>query len=199
MSTTGPVGFGAAAAGGPPPGAPVGHGSVWFTIEGAVLIALGVLAVVFSLVAGVAAAVVVGLVLVLSGVVGLVSTFRGGGHTHRVWSVVSAALAILVGLLVIVDPLVGALGVAMLIGVFLILDGVSQSGLAIDPRRRGASRWGWFLVVGVFDILLAVVILALGPIGATALLGFVVGVDLILAGSALIAVGRTGLRAPAVV
>ena len=195
MSTTGPVGFGAAQAeAGPPPG----HGSIWFAIEGAVLIALGVLAVIFSLMAGVAAAVLIGWLLVISGVVGLVSTFRGAGHTHRTWSVVSALLAILVGLLVIVNPIAGALGVAVLIGVFLILDGVAQIGLALDQRKRGVARWGWFLAVGVFDILLALLILALGPLGATALLGFVVGVDLILAGVALIAVRRTGLRAPTV-
>ena len=194
MSTTGPVGFGAA-----PAEAPPGHGSVWFTIEGAVLIALGVLAIVFSLAAGVTAALLIGWLLVISGVVGLVSTFRGGGHTHRTWSVVSALLAILVGLLVVFDPVAGALGVAMLLGLFLILDGVAQIGLALDQRKRGASRWGWFLALGVFDILLAVLILALGPVGATALLGFIVGVDLILAGIALIAVRRTGLRAPAVV
>lgn len=198
MSTTGPAGFGAATAGtaaSPPPG----HGSVWFTIEGVVLIALGVLAVAFSLAAGVAAALVIGWILILSGVVGLVSTFRGGGHTHRAWSLVSALLAVLVGALVIFDPVAGALGVAMLLGVFLLLDGVSQIGLAVDQRRRGASRWGWFLAVGVVDILLALLILALGPLGATALLGFIVGVDLMLAGVALIAVRRTGLRAPAVV
>ncbi len=196
MSTTGPVGFGAAPAGA---AAPPRHGSAWFTIEGAVLIALGVLAIVFSLAAGVAAALLIGWLLVISGGVGLVSTLRGGGHTHRTWSVVSALLAVGVGLLVVFDPAAGALGVAMLVGLFLILDGVAQIGLALDQRKRGASRWGWFLAVGVFDILLAALILALGPLGATSLLGFVVGVDLILAGIALIAVRRTGLRAPAVV
>ncbi len=194
MSATGPMGFGAGSTGAVEP--PAGHGSVWFTIEGAALIALGVLAIVFSLAAGVAAALLIGWLLVISGVVGLVSTFRGGGHTHRTWSVVSALLAILVGLLVVFDPLAGALGVALLIGVFLVLDGVSQIGLALDQRKRGAARWGWFLAVGVFDILLAMLIFAMGPLGATSLLGFVVGVDLILAGIALIAVRRTALRAP---
>jgi uncharacterized membrane protein HdeD (DUF308 family) len=188
------MGFGAGSTGAVEP--PAGHGSVWFTIEGAALIALGVLAIVFSLAAGVAAALLIGWLLVISGVVGLVSTFRGGGHTHRTWSVVSALLAILVGLLVVFDPLAGALGVALLIGVFLVLDGVSQIGLALDQRKRGAARWGWFLAVGVFDILLAMLIFAMGPLGATSLLGFVVGVDLILAGIALIAVRRTALRAP---
>ena len=196
MSTTGPTGFGAAAGA---PTAPAGHGSVWFTIEGAALVGLGVLAIVFSLVAGLTAALVIGWLLVISGVVGLVSTFRGAGHTHRAWSVVSALLAILIGGLVILDPVAGALGAAMLVGVFLLLDGVAQIGLALDQRKRGVSRWGWFLAVGVVDLLLAALVLSIGPLGATALLGFIVGVDLILAGIALIAVRRTGLRAPAVV
>ena len=164
--------------------------SPWFTIEGVALVVLGVLALLGPVVAAVFAVSLLGWLIFLAGVLGLVSTFAGKAHAHRTWSLVSAAIAIVAGVLIALHPVFGAGALTLLLGAYLLLDGGSLIMLSLDQRKRAAHRWGWLLAAGIGDLLLAVLVLFLGPLGQTVLIGLIVGVDLILAGAALIALGR---------
>src|SRR5580700_7222111 len=63
----------------------------WFLIvEGLLVVALGVAAVVFPVMAGVAAAVLFGWILIAVGAVGLVGAFSSRPRVHFGWSLVSA-------------------------------------------------------------------------------------------------------------
>jgi uncharacterized membrane protein HdeD (DUF308 family) len=170
--------------------------SPWLTIEGVALVVLGVLALILPLAAGVAAGVVIGWILIVSGIIGLVSAFSGRLHSHREWGIVSAAVALIVGLLILINPVVAAVGVTILLGAYLFVDGVALLGLAFDQRRRTSSRWVWLAASGVLDLVLAVIILTLNPTGAAFLIGLIVGVDLIAAGAALLLIHRAAIAAP---
>lgn len=177
----------------PPPttaGATPAHPSIWFTIEGAVLIVLGLIALIAPFTAGTAATSLLGVLIFLAGVLGLVATFAGGRHTHRVWSVVSAVIAVVAGLLIAFYPVAGASVLAMIVAAYLLIDGVSMIMLSLDQRKRHTGRWGWLMVAGIADIVLAVLVFLLSPLGATVLIGVIVAVDLVLAGVALIGIGR---------
>ena len=126
--------------------------------EAVLLILLGIGAIVLPLAAGLAISLVVGIVLLISGAIGLFSAFSGGAHVHRGWSVLSALIALVVGLLILFNPLVGAAALTLLIGVYLLLDGISLIGLAVDQRKRGVKRWGLLVVSGLIDLVLAVAI-----------------------------------------
>ena len=174
-----------------PVGAPVAaKPSAWFTIEGVALVVLGLLALLAPFVAAVAAVSVLGFLIVMAGVLGLVSTFAGKSHTHRTWSLVSSLIALFAGLLIAFNPVAGASALVLLVAAYLLFDGVSLIMLALDQRRRAAHRWGWLLAAGIADIVLAVLVMMLGPLGSTLLIGVIVGVDLLIAGVALIALGR---------
>ena len=161
----------------------------WFIVEGALLIILGGLAAALPEIAGVAGALVFGWVLVLAGVFGLVSVFGAGPHLHRVLGVISALVALAAGALIVWRPLIGAVTLAIFIGAYLLLDGFTLMGLAWDQRRRAAKGWGWLIVSGVIDIVLAILILAMGPLSSVLLLGFIIAIDLAFAGIALIMLG----------
>jgi uncharacterized membrane protein HdeD (DUF308 family) len=169
--------------------------STWLTIEAILLIVLGVFALLAPLFAGLALAVTLGVVLVAAGVLGLIAAYAGRGHAHQGWSLASAAIALIVGVLVLVWPLAAAAGLTIVLGAYLLLDGVSLIMLSLDHRRRGDRRWGWLLVSGVVDLLLAGVLITLSAVGSTVLVGFIVGLDLILAGIALLMLHRSGRRA----
>jgi len=161
----------------------------WFIVEGVLLILLGVLAAALPGVAGLAAAIVFGWILIVSGILGLVSLLGQRGHAHLVWSAISAIIALVAGVLVLLAPIAGAVGLALFIAAYLFLDAVTLIGLALDQRRRERRAWGWLIVAAVVDFLLAGFIVAMGPLSMTVLLGFVIAVDLIMAGVALIALG----------
>jgi len=167
----------------------------WFIAEGVLLIVLGVVAAVLPAIAGAAAAVVFGWVLILAGLFGLTSLIGSRDHTHLLWSILSGVVALAVGALIVWAPLVGAVTLALFIAVYLLLDGLAMAGLAWDQRKRGAGRWVWLMGAGAVDILLALLIVAFGPLSDAVLLGFVIAVDLIVAGIALAGMGLAARKA----
>ena len=154
--------------------------------EAVVLVLLGLAALVLPLAAGLAVSVVIGGVLTLSGVVGLAVLLASGPHHHRGWSLLSAAIALAAGLLILINPFAATVGLTLLLGAYLLVDGVALVGLALNHRSRTTGQWGWLMASGVFDIVLAALVLMLGATGSAILVGVVVGVDLIAAGGALL-------------
>ena len=166
------------------------------TIEAVALIVLGIVALVLPLFAGLFVSTAVGVLLILVGGIGLASALGGGPHWHRGWSIASAVIALVVGLLIVFDPVIGAISLTLLLAAYLLLDGVSLIGLSIDQRRRGASRWGLLAVAGVVDVILAGLVLMLGAVGSAVAIGIIVGIDLIVAGGALLMIHRSPLGGP---
>jgi uncharacterized membrane protein HdeD (DUF308 family) len=173
------------------------HVAPWFIVEGLLLIALGVVAAVLPGLAGIAGALVFGWVLIMSGIFGLVALFGARDHTHMLWGVLSAVVAIAVGALVIWRPVAGAVAIAIFIAAYLFIDAIAMVGLAMDQRRRHGHGWPWLIVSGVIDLVLAVLILALGPLSDSVFLGVIIAVDLIIGGVALVTLGFGARRAPA--
>jgi uncharacterized membrane protein HdeD (DUF308 family) len=167
----------------------------WFIVEGVLLLVLAVLAAALPGLAGVAGALVFGWVLVLAGVLGLVSLVGARRHAHPVLSLISALVALAVGVLIVWNPLIGAVTLAMFIAAYLLIDGFALVGLAWDQRRRAGRGWPWLMVSGVVDVVLAAVILAMGAAASAVLLGFIIAVDLLLAGVALLTIGLHARRA----
>ena len=60
---------------------------------------------------------------------------------------------------------------------------------ALDHRQQLSGRWGWMLVSGLIDIVLAGMIFAGLPGTAAWALGLLVGINMIFGGTALIAMG----------
>ena len=169
--------------------------SGFIVAEGVILIILGLVAVVFPIIAGVAAAVLFGWILFVSGLVGLVSAFRSRPHLHFQWSMVSAVLAIVAGLIVAVFPLTGVITLVVVIAAWLALDGASSWMIGLGLRRAGAPAWGWSIASAVADWILAIALLLMGPVGGAVVVGVVVGIDLALGGISLVMLGRAARSA----
>jgi uncharacterized membrane protein HdeD (DUF308 family) len=169
--------------------------SSWLTIEGVLAVALGVLALVLPFAAGLAAALVVAWVLLLSGVVGLVGLFAGRGEAHPFWSLISTLAALVAGGFMLWFPILGAVSLVIVIAAYLIVDGVAIVLLSLDHRRRGDRGWGWLMAVAVLDLIFGVLVLMFGPVFAPTVVGIVVGIDLVLGGLALLSLGWARRRA----
>ena len=167
-----------------------GHATLWLAVEGAILIALGIGAVLFPALAGAAAGVVFGWILIAMGVLGLVSTFSARPHLHFGWSLASSIVTIVAGLIVAMFPLAGTMVLVLAVAAWLIVDGVSSFQIGRGLKRAGSGHWKWLFGSAIADWVLAACVLALGPIGGAVFIGVVVGVDLILGGTALLGLGR---------
>ena len=160
---------------------------VLFLVEGVVLLVLGATAIVIPPLATLAATLVLGWLFLVSGVVGLFTTFLMRHAPGFWWSLISAALAVLVGSLLLARPVSGAYSVTLVLIAFFIIEGVASIMFALEHKRELSGRWGWMLASGVIDLLLALMILAGLPGTAAWALGLLVGINMVFGGAALIA------------
>ncbi len=158
-----------------------------FLFEGIALLILGILAIVVPLIATIAVTVLLGWLLLMSGVVGLIATFRSRGAPGFWWSLISAVLGIVAGVVLLGWPLSGALTLTLILTVFLVLEGVVSILYALEHRRELSGRWGMMLFSGIIDLILAGIIFEGLPGTAAWAIGLLIGINLVFGGSALIA------------
>ena len=160
---------------------------VLFLIEGIVLVVLGILAVVIPVVATSAVTIFLGWLFLISGIVGLVTTFWARHAPGFWWSLLSAVLAIAAGLVLLAWPVSGAVSLTLLLIVFFTIEGVLTLMYALEHKKELSGRWGWMIVSGVIDLILAAIILAGLPGTAEWALGLLVGINMLFGGAAMIA------------
>jgi len=159
-----------------------------FLIEGIVLVVLGMLAIVVPVVATIAVAILIGWLFLISGVVGLVTTFMARHAPGFWWSLVSAVLGIAAGIVLLDWPISGAVSLTLLLIVFFVIEGVASIMYALEHKKELTGRWAWMLVSGIIDLILAVIILAGLPETATWALGLLVGINMLFGGTSMIAI-----------
>jgi uncharacterized membrane protein HdeD (DUF308 family) len=158
-----------------------------FLTEGIILFILGILAIVVPPIATIAVEVLVGWLLLLSGIVGLITTLRTRSAPGFWWSLLSAVIGIVAGVVLLRWPLSGALSLTLILTVFLVLEGIISILYAFEHKRELSGRWGFMLFSGIVDLCLAGIIFAGLPGTAAWAIGLLVGINLVFGGSALIA------------
>ena len=169
--------------------------------EGVALIALGLVAIIVPSIAASYLTVALGWVFLGSGAIGLATTFWARQAPGFWWSLVSALLAVLVGVILIVNepqelyggllgwPFETAGPLRAILVLFFLVEGGASIMFAVEHRRQFSGRWAWMLASGVVDIVLASIIIFGLPGTSSWTMGLLVGINMILGGAALLAMG----------
>jgi uncharacterized membrane protein HdeD (DUF308 family) len=157
-----------------------------FLVEGTILLILGLVAIMVPMAATVAMEIVVGWLILVSGIVGLVTTFYMRQAPGFWWSLFSALIGTAAGIVLLRWPLSGALSLTLILTVFLVFEGIVTIMFALDHRRELSGRWGMMLVSGIVDLMLAGFIFSGLPGTAAWAIGLLVGINLVFGGSAVI-------------
>jgi uncharacterized membrane protein HdeD (DUF308 family) len=160
-------------------------------IEGSLLLFLGVAAIVMPGLAAVVVTMLLGCLFFLSGAVGFIITLGARHAPGFWWSLVSAIAALVAGTVLTIWPSHDPTSIRLVLGLYLAVDGIFSLMYAIAHRRQLPGRWAWMLASGIFTMMLAAYILAENQM-ELATFGVLVGIDMLLAGAALVAIG-TGL------
>ena len=153
--------------------------------QGIVMMVLGILAVAEPNVATFALSIFVGWLFFIGGIFRAVWIWRSRAMPGFAWSLLTALLAILFGLILIFRPLTGALTLTMVLVAFFILEGITAIVLAVQHREHLRS-WGWVLFSGIIDLLLAYLIWAGWPSSADWAIGLLVGINMLFFGLSLV-------------
>jgi uncharacterized membrane protein HdeD (DUF308 family) len=169
-----------------------------FLTQGVIMTILGVLAVIWPQISTVAVDVYVGWLFLLSGVVGLATMFLAQDVQAFLWLLLTAALSLFVGIVLLWHPVEGAVSLTLVLIAFFIVEGIFQIAASISYRDVFPDSWGWMLASGIADLILAALIIKGWPSTAGWALGLIVGVNLVTSGAAIIMValaGRSVVRA----
>jgi uncharacterized membrane protein HdeD (DUF308 family) len=157
--------------------------SLWYLIQGVLLIVAGIVAVMCPLLSSIAVVLLLGWLLIISGVLQGISLI-GARHVPHFWlQLISVILAVLIGCLFLRDPAQGLLTITLLLIIFFMIEGVAKVvfSLTIKPF----PNWGWVLASGLMGIILAAILWASLPVTALWLIGLLLGVELIGVGAAM--------------
>lgn len=124
-----------------------------------------------------------GAVVLLTGIVCLIqyARIRGTGFTAPfmlVGGVITAGL----GIFTLAKPQVVASFLPIVFGIFIVVDGLSRIGSAIDLAKRKGQKWWVLLLLSIVSVALGI-LLVLHPFGAAVSVVMVCGILLIVEGA----------------
>src|SRR4029077_3930289 len=163
-----------------------------FLTQGVIMVILGVLAVIWPQISTIAVDVYVGWLFLLSGVLGLATMFLAQNVPAFLWSLLTAALSLFVGILLLWHPTEGAVSLTLVLIALFIVEGIFQIAASLSYRDVFPESWGWMLASGIADLILAALIIKGWPSTAIWALGLIVGINLITSGLAITMVALAG-------
>ena len=179
----------------PPSGAHVVRGT------GIALLVLGFAAIILPQAATLATELLVGSLLLLSGIAGLVLTTSTHGVFGRRSLGLVSVLTLLAGAFLLAMPSAGERALTAMLAALFLVEGVLYGSLGLRlgrasgvgasgaPGAEASSGRLWLIASGVTSLLVGVLILAGWPASAGWAIGLLMGVKLIATGAALTALG----------
>lgn len=158
--------------------------------QGILISIFGLLAMGHPVITTVSLTLFIGVMFLISGVVGAYRAFTDCKESSFWTSIFSSLLFLIVGGLLITRPLAGMLTLTLIAAIYFAIEGIGKLYLAWQLREGGHFLWMAF--GGVISLLLAFLVWSGWPETSTFVLGIMFGVNLLFNGAALIALALTG-------
>ena len=150
-------------------------------IWGILMLICGFLAITLPLASGIGVAIVIGWLLLISGVWHLLFGFRSGsGIGGFLWQLLLAIVYGAAGLMLLFYPLAGLAWLTLVLATFLLIEAALEFVLYFNIRRRVNA--GWVLFDAIITLLLGILIWARWPFSSVWAVGTLIGVSLIFSG-----------------
>jgi uncharacterized membrane protein HdeD (DUF308 family) len=151
----------------------------WILALGIILILLGIFALIDSVVASVVSMVVFGWILLISGVVEGFQTFRHRTGGHFFLHLLNALFSIVLGIMLLQNPLAGSLVITLLLASFFVVAGIFRIVAALAIQIPGS---GWTLLNGFITVILGILVWLQWPKSGLWVIGMFIGINLIFSG-----------------
>jgi len=159
----------------------------WLVALGVLTLIAGALAIASPLASGLGVAVLIGIALVIGGVARTVGAFYAGSFGQGALAFIGGILTFVGGAILVARPDVGLASLTLLLGGYLLVDGIAGAILAFHVRPE--KGWGWMLFAAVMSVLLGFFLLRQWPVSGMWAIGTLVGINLVFTGFSLISIG----------
>jgi len=161
----------------------------WLVVLGVVTVIAGFLAMASPLLAGLSVTVLIGIAMVIAGVARTIGAFQAGSFGQGALAFVGGILTFAAGVILAAKPGIGLATLTLVLGGYLLVDGISGAVLAFHVRPE--KGWGWMLFSAVMGVVLGILLLKEWPLSGAWAIGTLVGINLVFAGFTFISVGST--------
>ncbi len=161
---------------------------VWFLALGIGLVVISMIALGAAFWVTMGAVAVFGVLLVIAGIAQTVSAFWSPRWRGLLVHMLTGILYLVVGYIVVDNPLESAVALTLLIASFLIVMGVFRIVVALLERFH---NWGWCLLSGCVSGLLGILILKQWPSSGVWVIGLFLGIEMLFNGVAWIMMADT--------
>jgi uncharacterized membrane protein HdeD (DUF308 family) len=151
--------------------------SIVFSI---VLIIFGILAITLPIVSSIGVAIVIGWLAIFAGIAQLVHAFQSKGIGHILWKLLVAVFYLVAGASLITRPALGVAGLTLVLGIFLLAEGVADVIAYFATRKSGSSPW--MLLDGIITLVLGFMIWNRWPSSSLWVIGTFVGISMVMTG-----------------
>ncbi len=157
--------------------------SLWYLVQGMLMVVTGVLALIYPWIASVAMVRLLGWFLIVSGVLQAIGLI-GAREVPYFWlELISAILPIVLGLLLLRHEDVSLYFFSIVVIVYFMIEGIVKILFALTIRPF--PSWGWVFLSGVIGIALSIYLWANLSIVSALMLAVLLGVLLVVEGAAL--------------
>jgi uncharacterized membrane protein HdeD (DUF308 family) len=151
----------------------------WFVALGILLILSGLVALVYPTLSSIAAVVVLGMTLLVSGVATIVASFWAGKWSALILQLLVGILYVVTGFILMDTPIASTVNLTLFVAALFIVVGIMRSVAALVLRF---PQWGWALLSGLLTTLVGTAIYKNLPETALWAIGTLVGIELIFDG-----------------
>jgi uncharacterized membrane protein HdeD (DUF308 family) len=160
-------------------------------IAGTIMVVMGFLAMMAPFYTGIAVAIMVGAMMLVSGVVQFFAAFKAGSWGRGILKLLLGALTAIVGLMLLGHPLYALASLTLILAAYFFVEGIFEIVFAFQLDEGK----GWMIFSGILSLLLGVMIWNDWPVSGGWAIGILVGIKLLFGGMTMIAVGSAAKRA----
>ena len=165
----------------------LGDHGIGVMIAGVFSIALGVVSMLLSPLAGVVSIEFLGTLLIVAGVVQFVQVFRHTSWTNRFTSLIVSSVYVMGGMITAADPMESAIAVTLILAFAFMASGVTKALIVLEQNPKKGKAW--LYTSAAMSFIVGVLILTPWPQGSLTCLGFLVSLELIFTGASYLGLG----------
>lgn len=154
---------------------------VWYLALGIALILIGLYCIWAEGIATMASVILLGAAIFVAGIAQIVGAFMARGAGHVLLLLLVGMLDVIIGLMLIEHPVIGALTITLFLAALLVFGGIFRFVSALWLQF---PHYGWMAFSGIISVVLGVLLWTQWPISAIWFIGFLVGLNFIFAGFA---------------
>jgi uncharacterized membrane protein HdeD (DUF308 family) len=161
----------------------------WSVGISTLMIIVGALAIILPPIAGVAVTLLVGWLLVFSGVAHFIYAWHAHSRRSVIWEILLGILYVAIGGYVLINPIAGLVSLTLALAIYLIFEGVLE--LTLSYQLRTMQGAGWLLFDGIITLVLAALIGSRWPSNSAWAIGVLLGISMLFSGIARLMLALT--------